>query len=106
MRPHPFACVRLLLSGLALALVLPALAADPVPEDKAVFTVKLPAKAVLTIDEAATKSTGAEPRSYLPRSPPASSTPIAWSPPGTRTASPRVPPRKSGCVPASTFSST
>lgn len=60
MRQHPFALVRLLVAGLALAVVLPALAAEPAPEDKAVFTVRLPAKAVLTIDEVGTRSTGGE----------------------------------------------
>lgn len=63
MRPPANPWLRTALFALALGVLLPALAADP-PSDKALFTVRLPAGAVLTVDEAATKSTGPE-RSFI-----------------------------------------
>jgi uncharacterized protein (TIGR03000 family) len=58
MRVSTVSCCRALVLCLALA-TLPALAADA-PPDKAVITVRLPANAELTFDDAATKATGAE----------------------------------------------
>ncbi len=56
--------LRALLVMLAAGTLLPALLADGVSDDKALITVRLPASAVLTIDEAATKATGPE-RAFL-----------------------------------------
>jgi uncharacterized protein (TIGR03000 family) len=61
--------------GLAALLLLPAFAAgdDPVPADKALLVVRLPAGAALTIDGAATRQTGSE-RTFVTPSLPAGKT--------------------------------